>query len=60
MGRGSGDVDFVRCVIGFLILGFAESTALNLEQGEAAFITAGSSYRVEGLMEGYAIVAKLP
>ena len=45
---------------GQLKLDCAESTALNLEQGEAAFITAGSSYHVEGLMEGYAIVAKLP
>ena len=35
-------------------------TALSLKQGEAAFITAGSAYEVEGLIEGYAVVAKLP
>ncbi|OOF59792.1 mannose-6-phosphate isomerase, class I [Rodentibacter myodis] len=38
----------------------SETTALSLNQGESAFITAGASYEVEGLTEGYAIVAKLP
>ena len=38
----------------------SETTALSLKQGEAAFITAGASYEVEGLIEGYAVVAKLP
>ena len=38
----------------------SETTALSLKQGEAAFITAGSVYEVEGLIEGYAVVAKLP
>ena len=38
----------------------SETTALFLKQGEAAFITAGASYEVEGLIEGYAVVAKLP
>ena len=38
----------------------SEMTALSLKQGEAAFITAGSAYEVEGLIEGYAVVAKLP
>ncbi|VEH67694.1 mannose-6-phosphate isomerase [Rodentibacter pneumotropicus] len=38
----------------------SETTALSLKQGESAFITSGSSYEIEGLLEGYAIVAKLP
>lgn len=38
----------------------SETTELSLKQGEAAFITAGASYEVEGLIEGYAVVAKLP
>ena len=38
----------------------SETTALSLKQGEAAFITAGASYEVEGLIEGYAVVARLP
>ena len=38
----------------------SEMTVLSLKQGEAAFITAGSVYEVEGLIEGYAVVAKLP
>ena len=38
----------------------SETTALSLKQGEAAFITAGAAYEVEGLIEGYAVVAKLP
>ena len=38
----------------------SETAALSLKQGESAFITAGASYEVEGLTEGYAVVAKLP
>ena len=38
----------------------SETTALSLKQGESAFITAGASYQVEGLIEGYAVVAQLP
>lgn len=38
----------------------SETTALSLKQGESAFITAGASYEIEGLSEGYAVVAKLP
>ena len=38
----------------------SETTAVSLKQGEAAFITANASYEVEGLIEGYAVVAKLP
>ncbi|OOF57945.1 mannose-6-phosphate isomerase, class I [Rodentibacter genomosp. 2] len=38
----------------------SETTALLLKQGESAFISAGASYQVEGLNEGYAVVAKLP
>ncbi|OOF38682.1 mannose-6-phosphate isomerase, class I [Rodentibacter mrazii] len=38
----------------------SETTALSLKQGESAFITSGSSYEIEGLSEGYAVVAKLP
>ena len=38
----------------------SETTALSLKQGEAAFITANASYEVEGLIEGYAVVARLP
>ncbi|BCL67385.1 putative mannose-6-phosphate isomerase ManA [Haemophilus haemolyticus] len=38
----------------------SETTALSLKQGEAAFISAGAAYEVEGLIEGYAVVAKLP
>ncbi|MCQ9120380.1 mannose-6-phosphate isomerase, class I [Rodentibacter pneumotropicus] len=38
----------------------SETTALSLKQGESAFITSGSSYEIEGLLEGYAVVAKLP
>ena len=38
----------------------SETTALFLKQGEAVFITAGAAYEVEGLIEGYAVVAKLP
>ena len=38
----------------------SETTALSLKQGEAAFITANAFYEVEGLIEGYAVVARLP
>lgn len=38
----------------------SETTALFLKQGEAAFIAFGSVYEIEGLTEGYAVVAKLP
>ena len=38
----------------------SETTALSLKQGEAAFISAGAAYEVEGLIEGYAVLAKLP
>lgn len=38
----------------------SEHTALSLKQGESAFITADSAYDIEGLSEGYAVVAKLP
>ena len=38
----------------------SEMTALSLKQGESAFITANASYEVEGLIKGYAVVAKLP
>lgn len=38
----------------------SETTALSLKQGEVAFITVGAAYEVEGLTEGYAVVAKLP
>ena len=38
----------------------SEMTALSLKQGEAAFITVDAVYEVEGLIEGYAVVAKLP
>lgn len=38
----------------------SETTTLSLKQGEVAFITAGAAYEVEGLIEGYAVVAKLP
>ncbi|ADO80698.1 Hypothetical protein R2866_0745 [Haemophilus influenzae R2866] len=38
----------------------SETTALSLKQGKVAFITAGAAYEVEGLIEGYAVVAKLP
>lgn len=38
----------------------SETTTLSLKQGESAFITAGSSYEIEGLSEGYTVVAKLP
>lgn len=38
----------------------SETTVLTLKQGESAFITAGASYQVEGLIEGYAVVAQLP
>ncbi|OOF88511.1 mannose-6-phosphate isomerase, class I [Rodentibacter ratti] len=38
----------------------SDTTALSLKQGESAFITSGSSYEIEGLSEGYAVVAKLP
>ncbi|EOX4852709.1 leucyl aminopeptidase [Haemophilus influenzae] len=31
-----------------------------MKPGEAAFITANASYEVDGLIEGYAVVAKLP
>ncbi|EDK07310.1 TPA: leucyl aminopeptidase [Haemophilus influenzae] len=31
-----------------------------MKQGEATFITANVSYEVDGLIEGYAVVAKLP
>lgn len=37
----------------------SETTALSLKLGESAFITSGSSYEIEGLSEGYAVVAKL-
>ncbi|QPB43104.1 mannose-6-phosphate isomerase, class I [Rodentibacter haemolyticus] len=38
----------------------SETTALFLKQGESAFITANSFYEVEGLEEGYSVLAKLP
>lgn len=38
----------------------SETTTLSLKQGESAFITADSPYEIEGLSEGYAVVAKLP
>ncbi|OOF36313.1 mannose-6-phosphate isomerase, class I [Rodentibacter heidelbergensis] len=38
----------------------SETIVLSLKQGESAFITSGSSYEVEGLLEGYAVIAKLP
>ena len=38
----------------------SETTALSFKQGEAAFITENASYEVEGLIEGYAVIAKLP
>ena len=38
----------------------SETTALSLKKGESSFITAGTAYEVEGLIEGYAVLAKLP
>lgn len=36
------------------------STALILKQGESAFISANSKYKLEGVKQGYAIIATLP
>ncbi len=36
------------------------STALLLKQGESAFICADTEYRIEGVEEGYCVLAKLP
>lgn len=38
----------------------ANHTALELKQGESAFICAEANYQIEGLKEGYAVIAKLP
>ncbi|WP_075321577.1 mannose-6-phosphate isomerase, class I [Histophilus somni] len=38
----------------------ANHTALELKQGESAFICADVTYQIEGLKEGYAVIAKLP
>ncbi|STO55528.1 mannose-6-phosphate isomerase [Canicola haemoglobinophilus] len=38
----------------------ANQTALELKQGESAFICADVTYQIEGLAEGYAVIAKLP
>ncbi|MFZ7158550.1 mannose-6-phosphate isomerase, class I [Avibacterium gallinarum] len=38
----------------------ANSTALSLKQGQSAFISAGSDYLIEGIEDGYAVIAKLP
>ncbi|MFZ7156596.1 mannose-6-phosphate isomerase, class I, partial [Avibacterium avium] len=35
-------------------------TALSLKQGQSAFISAGSEYLIEGIEDGYAVIAKLP
>lgn len=35
-------------------------TALELKQGESAFICAGCDYQIEGNQRGYAVIAKLP
>lgn len=36
------------------------STALILKQGESAFISSDVDYQIEGIQEGYCVVAKLP
>lgn len=36
------------------------STALVLKQGESAFISSDVDYQIEGIQEGYCVVAKLP
>lgn len=36
------------------------STALLLKQGESAFICADTAYQIEGIEEGYCVLAKLP
>lgn len=38
----------------------SKSTALLLRKGESAFIEADSNYHIEGLHNGYAVLAKLP
>ncbi|WP_410686603.1 mannose-6-phosphate isomerase, class I [Avibacterium paragallinarum] len=35
-------------------------TALYLKQGQSAFISAGSQYEIEGMAQGYAVIATLP
>lgn len=35
-------------------------TALYLTQGQSAFISAGSQYEIEGMAQGYAVIATLP
>ncbi|AZI14662.1 mannose-6-phosphate isomerase, class I [Avibacterium paragallinarum] len=35
-------------------------TALYLKQGQSAFISAGSQYEIEGMAQGYAVIAALP
>ena len=35
-------------------------TALELTQGQSAFICADTEYQIEGLQTGYAVLAKLP
>ncbi|PXZ38479.1 mannose-6-phosphate isomerase, class I [Avibacterium paragallinarum] len=35
-------------------------TALYLTQGQSAFISAGSQYKIEGMAQGYAVIATLP
>ena len=37
-----------------------KSTALSLSQGESAFICADTAYKIEGVEEGYCVLAKLP
>ena len=37
-----------------------KSTALSLSQGESAFICADTAYEIEGVEEGYCVLAKLP
>ncbi|OOF66495.1 mannose-6-phosphate isomerase, class I [Rodentibacter caecimuris] len=38
----------------------SKSTALCLMQGESAFIVADSDYQIEGIQDGYCVIAKLP
>ena len=37
-----------------------KSTALSLKQGESAFICAETEYQIEGIKDGYCVLAKLP
>lgn len=37
-----------------------KSTALSLKQGESAFICADTEYQIEGIEQGYCVLAKLP